>query len=381
MELSIEQQILEYWNKAKKVLVVLPENPGIDRTCSAVALQLMFQKMQKQADIVCPTGLETANLDFIPTTPVVLDKPADQNILTINLDTSRSKLDELSYQAEETAVKIFLKPKNGQFSPNDIGVSVGGSAYDLIICIGAQNLEAFGKAYQESPQLFFNTPKINVDTNPANEYYGTINLIDVTASSLSEVVTRLIDANELGVIDENIATVLMGGIIAHTHSFQEGSTTPQTLSIASKLITQGARQQDIIKTLYKTKDFALLKLWGRALARIKTAKEGSFLYSFLLESDFAKTGLAIDSLPQVMSELIDNVAGFQAVALMGEHQGKVDIIVAGLPHAGVDKIARALDPRATSVSLPAGSHLYKSMKAEVPGVLEEAENKLLSAVL
>lgn len=382
MELSLEQQILEYWNKSKKVLIALPELPSVDKVCAGLALRSVLKKMQKQADIVCATSPIPGNWDFLTEPLDIKPAPADQDILVINLNTEKAKLGELSYQSEETAVKIFLKPKDGTFSPNDIGVSVGGSAYDLVVTVGAPNLEALGEAYQANPDLFFKSPKINLDTNPANEYYGTINLIDVTSSSVSELMGRLVDSLEPGIVDEDIATVLMAGIIAQTHSFQDTSTTPQTLSAAARLVTQGARQQDIIKTLYKTKDFSLLKLWGRALARIKTAKDGTFLYSFLTESDFAKTELPFDSLPAVLAELIDNIAGFQTIALIGEQQAGATVLLAGLPHTDIRKAARALSPEFSSIALPSDSHLYQCVKVALPGAsLEEAESKLIAAVV
>lgn len=382
MEISLEQQILEYWNKSQKVLISLPENPTVDKICAAIGLQNVLKKMHKQADIVCPTAPILGNWEFLPEPFDIRPKPADQDILVISLNTTQAKLDELSYESEEDGVKIFLKPKDGKFSTNDIGVSVGGSAYDLVVSIGVQNLEMLADVYKQNPQLFFNAPKINLDINPANEYFGTINLIDVTASSVSELITRLIDSLEAGIMDENIATVLMAGIIAQTHSFQDSSTTPTTLSIASRLVTQGAHQQDIIKTLYKTKDFGLLKLWGRALARIKTSQQGNFLYSFLTESDFSKTGLPSDSLPDVLSELIDNIVGFQTIALLGEQSGNVEVLLAGLPHTEVSKVAQNLNPEFIKMALPAGSHLYQCVRVLLENTtLEQAESKLLSAVV
>lgn len=382
MELSLEQQILDYWNKSKKALIALPKNPSVDKVSAAVALREVLVKMQKQADIVCPTAPVEGNWEFVGAPLDIKSALPDQNILVVSLNTTKAKLDELSYQSSPEKVQIFLKPKDGVFSSNDIDVAVGGSAYDLIVSIGVQNLEMLNDLYQNNSQIFFQTPKINLDINPANEYFGTINLVDVTASSVSELMTGLIDSLEPGIIDENISTILMAGIIAQTHSFQDSSTTPKTLNTASKLVTQGARQQDIIKTLYKTKDFALLKLWGRALARVKTAKEGSLLYSYLTVSDFIKTGFPFESMPAVLSELIENIAGFQTIALIGEQDSSVSIFLAGLPHTNISKIAQAINPVFSSLSLSAGSQLYQAVSVVLEKTtLDQAEQKLLSAVL
>ncbi len=382
MELSLEQQILDYWNKSKKTLIALPKNPTADKVSAAVALREVLLKMQKQADIVCPTAPVAGNWDFLGKPLDIKQSLPDQNVLVVSLNTTKAKLDELSYQSLSDKVQIFLKPKEGLFSSNDIDVAVGGSAYDLIVSVGVQNLEMLNDLYDKNSQIFFSTPKINLDTNPANEYFGTINLIDVTASSVSELMTGLVDSMESGIIDENIATILMAGIIAQTHSFQDSSTTPKTLNTASKLVTQGARQQDIIKTLYKTKDFALLKLWGRALARVKTAKNGELLYSYLTSSDFIKTGLSLETMPAVLSELIENIAGFQTIALMGEQGTSTALFIAGLPHTNITQIAQSIGDSFSSVALPAGSQLYQAVTIILENTtLEQAEQKLLSAMV
>jgi len=295
------------------------------------------------------------------------------------VSTAKAQLDELSYQSDSDKVQIFLKAKNGeQFSPSDVSVAAGIAGYDLIITLGAQTLDDLGELYQQNTDLFFTTPKINLDIAAGNEYFGTINLIDVTASSLAEVVTQVIAALEEAVTDEAVATSLLGGIIANTHSFQDPATTPKTLTTASALIAQGARQQEIIKNLYKTKDFALLKLWGRALARIKTVPEVSLLYSMLTRSDFEKTGEDSDRLTLVLRELLENVAGFQAVALLGEQETGTRVLIAGLPHANILALTRKLTEEVVHPLPLLG--LYQMAAFNLLQPITEAEQSLLNAV-
>jgi nanoRNase/pAp phosphatase (c-di-AMP/oligoRNAs hydrolase) len=379
MELSLYQQIAEYIGRSRKVLLALPLHVTIDRLCSAYALNHILARLGKETAIASAAQV-LPNAGFLPDMPRIAPELGSGQALIINVATTKAQLDELSYQTEADRVQIFLKAKgDGQFAPEDVTVSAAAENFDLIIILGAQTLDDLGELYQKNTDLFFNTPKINIDIDASNEYFGTINLIDVTASSTAETVTQVIASIEQAVTDENVATSLLGGIIANTHSFQDPVTTPKTLNTASSLIAQGARQQDIIQSLYKTKDFSLLKLWGRALARIKTIPEVSLLYSLLTRSDFEKTGEDNERLMLVLRELLENVSGFQTVALLGEQADGVRFLIAGLPHANILGVARKLTKQAVTIIPLLG--LYQVVVVDRSQTsLADAEQQLLAAV-
>ena len=83
-----------------------------------------------------------------------------------------------------------------------------------------------------------------------------------------------------------------------------------------------------------------------------------------------------------MAELIDNVTGYQTIALLGEHSGNVEVLLAALPHVDIAKISQQLSPDFLKLSLTLGSHLYQCTKVLLENTtLEQAESKLLAAVL
>lgn len=378
MELTAIQQISDQINRSRKILLALPLHVTVDRLAGAYALSRILGKLGKETT-VASSASALPNLNFVPDVPEVISSLSSGGSLVVSLSTLTAQLSELSYQAESDRVDIFLKAKNGgEFTPSDITVHAAHSAYDLVIILGAQTLEDLGALYQNNTDLFFNVPKINIDTEASNEYFGTVNFIDVTASSIAEMAAEIIDALEQAVTDSNIATSLLGGIIDNTHSFQDPTTTPKTLTTASALIAQGARQQDVIKSLYKTKDFSLLKLWGRALARIKTLPEASLLYSLLTKSDFEKTGEDNDRLMVVLKEILENVSGFQTIVLLGEQEQGVRILIAGLPHAKILNLARKFsDDPATPTPL---FGLYQVVSLDLGQIsLNDAEQKLIQA--
>jgi nanoRNase/pAp phosphatase (c-di-AMP/oligoRNAs hydrolase) len=334
MELSPHQQLFEQVKKATSCLLILPEKAlSIDAVASAQALGLVLKKLGKQAFLVTRGSLP-AQLGFLPADSLepVMDIPA-ASALEVVVRTADRELGALSYRVEPDGVHIFLSPKTGSFIPADVQVATPLPAADLVILLDVQTLESLGSLQQSHADLFFALPKINIDTKPSNEYIGNINVVEVTASSLGELLADIFSSQEPALIDEAVATCLLAGIVAATRSFQEVTTSPKTLLKAAELIGLGARHQDVVTSLFKTKNFSVLKLWGRALARLKIVDQPHVAYSTLNAQDFERTESDSQQLHGVMEELLDTLSSFQAVALVGEvTPGTVQLLLAVQPH-------------------------------------------------
>jgi hypothetical protein len=90
------------------------------------------------------------------------------------------------------------------------------------------------------------------------------------------------------------------------------------LNIASQLIARGAKREDIIKNLYQTKTIGTLKLWGRALMRLKNDPSSKIVWSLLTRDDFITSGAEEGELPEVVDELISNSPEAEIVVLLYE---------------------------------------------------------------
>jgi phosphoesterase RecJ-like protein len=314
---QVEQQIFDAITKANRVLVALPQNPNGDALGSGLALFDFLKKLEKQAEIIC-AGPDLSRFQFLPGVSEINRSLEVVQSFVISAKTDNAQLDELSYEILPERIDIFLKPKKGKFSPGDISFRNAKFPYDLVVTVDTPSLENLGTVYEKNTDLFFETPIINLDHHPNNEYYGEINLVDLTATSTSEILTRLIENFGAGLIDENMATNLLTGIIVETNSFQHIKTTPQAFLKASNLIAQGGRHQEIIRELYKTKNISLLKLWGRALARLKEIKELGLTYSLVNHADILKSEATPEDIFGVMRELIANLAGRKIILFLAE---------------------------------------------------------------
>ena len=344
-----------------------------------MAFWLFLNKLKKDV-IIASSGQAADNLKFLPDVSAVQKQLKTGNSLVVSLDTTNKKLDEVSYQVDDiqNKVRIYLKSKAAEFNPEDVSFSVEKFPLDLIIILGAKSAEDLGKLYEQSTDLFFETPKINLDNKADNEYFGQINLVDVTATSIAETLAELLQKYEEQLLDEDIATCLLAGIIEKTGSFQRVHTTPRSFIKASELVALGARQQEVIKHIYKTKSLSMLKLWGRALARMKMNESAKTIYSVLTQSDFEKAAASEKDLLPTLAEFVDNLSDYKIIALLAETgKGEIKFLAATHPYIAPEKLAVKFDAKISSSSI--GN--YKIIEQSFPeSSLEDLEKVFLDSI-
>jgi hypothetical protein len=199
--------------------------------------------------------------------------------------------------------------------------------------------------YEMNTDFFYHTPIINIDHTPANDHFGQVNLVNVTATSVSEIVFELIKDWGENILDEYIATNLLTGMISKTKSFQSGSVTPRSLAVASHLISQGARREDIVKNLYQSKQISTLKLWGRALSQLEADSEHKIVWSLLTPEDFTQAGASEKDLPDVIDELIINTPEARNVFILSQRpDGTIEAVVSTAPYIDARRLFADLQP-------------------------------------
>lgn len=322
------EQIKESINKAGQILVCLPKNPTTDAIASSLALFSSLEKMGKKVKVVCNEFVLPPNHQFLPKSKDILSDLTSLRKFIISVNVQNAKVEELSYDVQDDNLNIFITPKTGTIREKDVRFSSSKFEYDLIFVLDSPDLGSLGALYDDNTEFFYDTPIVNIDHSPQNEHFGQIDLVELTATSVSEIVFDLIKDLGENLLDEYIATSLLAGIISKTKSFQSASVTPKSLAIASHLITSGARREEIVQHLYQTKSLSTLRLWGRALARLKSDQALGLVWSLLTKEDFAKAGMEGDSdIPGVIDELIINAPEAKVVMVLYELGDKIQGIV------------------------------------------------------
>ncbi|MDD5589663.1 MAG: hypothetical protein PHQ47_00605, partial [Candidatus Portnoybacteria bacterium] len=189
---SSKQQAFEIIDKSQSILIVLPKDASLDNIACALAFFNFFRDTDKKAEIVCQE-LTLEKISFLPLSSEMKKEPAAPRQFIISVNAAENQIKQLRYEAQEKELKIFIF-SHGKIEQKDLKLEPGPFNYDLIIIVGAPDLESLGHYYEKYPDLFFEKPILNIDNHPGNEHYGEINLVEPTASSCSEIAADLFNA-------------------------------------------------------------------------------------------------------------------------------------------------------------------------------------------
>ncbi len=296
-------------NRHQRLLVIPHANVDPDGISSALACYQMFKAIGKDVTVICP-DVFPESLRFLPGFEKLENEIAEDSnfIVTINLEDG-VEVDKLRYTVEDHKVNIIVVPKTGKISSRQITFAEGDKKYDLIVMVDTADLALLSTLYTDHVDLFSQTPILNIDHHISNTRYGQAHLIDPTAASATEVLyswfTQVPDW--AGHITPDMATLLLTGLITDTRSFQNPNTTPRSMEIAAELLEKGARQQEIIQHIYKTKPLSTLRIWGRALNRIQMDANAGIVWSAVSREDLQEMEASSKETHGILDELISTI--------------------------------------------------------------------------
>lgn len=302
MELSPKQQVKELVGKSSNILIALKVDIKGDDLSSALALWQILRKMGKDVT-VCSAGEPNEKFQFLAGCGELQKEISQKTEVLISIDTKEDKVDSIYYKNEADKLNIFLAPKN-KLNLGNITIKELKANFDLIIVLNSPDLESLGSIYEKNAKLFFESPIVNIDKHASNEYFGSVNWVEITTSSTAEILCNLAQNLEVE-MDSEMATCLLAGIIDETDNFLSSSVSPATLIAASELIKKGADREKIIRYLYKTKSLSSLKLWGRVMAKLNYDLDYRIAWALITKEDFAKTGAKEDDICFAANEIVN----------------------------------------------------------------------------
>jgi phosphoesterase RecJ-like protein len=315
--------------KAQNILLIPHAKMDCDGMSSAIALYQVLQKMGKNPTAVCPDPVPEA-FQFLPSTEIfeteISDKTPENKSCLITLDATQKKFSDLKYEVKDGKVNILIFSEDTPFEETDFTFMDSSFQPDLIIALDSGDIQQLGKIYNDNTELFTSVPILNIDHHISNTQFGTVNLVEMKNSSTTEIVYDLLpylDERGYELVTEDIATLLLAGLITDTGSFQHSNTTPKALDTAAELIELGARQQEIIKHLFKTKSLATLRLWGKVLTKLQNDPMYRMVWSSISASDLQETISHSDDSEGLIDELLATTPGTEIVLLVKEREDGV----------------------------------------------------------
>lgn len=374
--LSPDQQIIHQIEKAKNILIALPANRDGDAVASALACSLFLKKLDKTVTVAgVKSELNREPLNFLPDYQEIAPRLDNLRRFIVSVNIREAKVNQIKYTIDDNRLNFIISPAGGWFKPEDVSARTGDFQYDLIITVGAPDLESLGSLYDDNVEFFYKTNIINIDHHGANEEFGQVNLIDLNAVAASEILFYLFKNYQPNLISEDIATCLLTGIIQETRNFKTANLTPRTLLTASELIALGARREEIVANLYRTRNLAALKLWGRILNNLQTSPRGDLLWSKIGAEEFRATGAQDHDLTDIVDELIANVPPAQVIVLLrAGNDGSTGVLVYSLKNINALELLKEYHPQGT-VKMARAS-LNEELAAAEPEVIGRLQGKL-----
>ena len=93
-------------------------------------------------------------------------------------------------------------------------------------------------------------PSLNIDHHPDNQNYARWNLVITEAAAAAEIIFKIFKADAGGKITEEIASLLMLGIVMDTGCFRFDNTSPEVMRNAAELLELGADYHHIINEMF-----------------------------------------------------------------------------------------------------------------------------------
>ncbi|MDO8505270.1 MAG: DHH family phosphoesterase [bacterium] len=339
MAQEILQQISQRLSESERTLIAFPYTAGSkesgDALCSALALYGYLEKTGKKVDIVAPGFEPQARFAFLPHIDKVQSSLEAPRSYTLKINTSHAPLKQWSYELRDGAIELYLSPSEGSLSMGDIELRQQNYRYDTVVTLDAPDLPSLGNTFKDHSKLFYDTPIINIDHHASNEQYGQINLIDINAAATGEIIAGMLKQIGGHHVDSGIATNLFAAIFLKTHGFKNPTISSNTLKVAAELISLGAKREEIMKHMFRSRSLASLRLWGRALAHLKYDAAIKLTWSTLTLREILESGGDIKELPDVIEELIFTSPEAALTALIFEEKEGRICVMLGTKKAGM----------------------------------------------
>jgi phosphoesterase RecJ-like protein len=278
-------------------------------------------------------------------------------------------------------VSCFSKdavPKAFEFLPNTIFIrsQISPKQYDLIILLDCASFLRTGVDDIETIVTSFSSLVV-IDHHPQDKSNCTyvdncVEIIDYHSSSTAILIYGLL--KELNIkITKDIANCLLTGILTDTGSFQNDNTNPQSLKIAAELVRKGPRIDKIVRNVFGSRSISAIKLWGKALSRIRTDDKIGMAVSYVSKRDMEECGAEKEDLSGLVS-VINTISDAKFSLLLTEYDNqKIKGSLRSSEGKGIDvsKVAR---------SLGGGGHKLAS-GFEIDGDIENSIDKVSEIIL
>lgn len=226
---------------SENILVALSRDPSVDEIAAAIGLTLFLDGLQKHTTAIY-SGETPSTLAFLQ--PEGTFETNTDSLRDFIIALSKDKADHLRYKLDGDFVKVYITPYKTTLNESDLEFTYGDFNVNLVLGLGIPTAGDLDEALAEYGRIMHDATTVDITVDVPGRF-AEIEWSDSTASSVSEMVTKLIFAlqGQDAVLDKDVATALLTGIVAATGRFSNNKTNSDTMQLASKLMAMGADQQ------------------------------------------------------------------------------------------------------------------------------------------
>lgn len=247
MDPAVKQQASERIRQSNEILVTVSANPTVDQLSACIGTTLLLNKLGKHATAIF-SGTIPSTIEFLQPEKTIEHNIDNLRDFIISLD--KAKADKLHFKVEDEIVRIYITPYKTSLSEKDLSYAQGDYNVEVVLALGVQNRTQVDIALAAHGRILHDAAVIAVTAGAGKPSdAGQINWQDPSASSLCEMMVSISESFGSGLIDAQMATAFLTGIVAETERFRNNKTTPKVMTMSAQLMAAGANQQLIASKL------------------------------------------------------------------------------------------------------------------------------------
>lgn len=183
-----KEEIISAITGANHIAIIPSKVAGADAFSAACGLFRSLKAMEKNVSFVYTGKIPESCSDLI--SPDELTSDVFERELLVSIDYSETPAARVHYSTENDILYLKVKPIDKNFNLGRVKSEIKGFNFDLVITIGAQQMEDLGQIYSELKDSFSVSSILNIDNTSLNKSYGKLNVIDASIDSLSLLVLQ-----------------------------------------------------------------------------------------------------------------------------------------------------------------------------------------------
>ncbi|MCY4161352.1 MAG: bifunctional oligoribonuclease/PAP phosphatase NrnA [Flavobacteriaceae bacterium] len=230
----------------QKIVLIPHFNPDGDAMGSSIALQIFLRKLGHDSVVTVPNDCPE----------VLLWMPGMENVLNYY----------------HNGIEVIHRIINA----------------DMIVALDLNSLERMEKLAPVVQQSKAKIAMIDHHHDPEN--FADLMYSSPKESSTCEMIYKLIEALNIELIDQDIATCLYTGILTDTGSFAYSSTSATTHFIVHQLLKTNINVGEIHQKIYNQHSLGRVQLLGKALSTLQRVQDLPVVYIYLTQKDLNEFG-------------------------------------------------------------------------------------------